>query len=238
MRTWTLGAVCLLLACNSSGSQVGSGADASTDATAGDAAGDAVADASEEPEGAESAPPCLPLTGTPLPSDDCVYAGACPSACGMGTQSAYACQSTSVLFPDSGVYPSAFEVPVGIVTVVGYESSGYPWDASAWVSCGPLTCVRWSTADHLEGGSVWPTDPCGASDAGPLAWVCPPFAGVFPATDAGCANAGDVNAIGGQDSGVPRQNVWCCGGSLPSMPGDAGTDGSAGEGGASDSGSD
>jgi hypothetical protein len=223
MRTWALGAACLLVACNSTGSKAQPGNDSGVDATTGDASEDAT-DAAEE---LEAEPPCLPLTaGNPSPSADCIYAGACPLACGMGTQSAYACNAASVPIPDAGAYPSAFEVPVGIVTVVGYDPSAYPWEAGAFVSCAPLTCVRWATADHVDGGSTWPTDPCGTPDAAPFAWVCPPFPGVIPAADAGCTNAGGMNDIGGQGTGVPAQAVWCCGGSLPVEATDAGSDAS------------
>jgi hypothetical protein len=219
MRTLVFAAACLLGACNSSGSQPQPGNDSGADATTGDASGDAT-DAAEE---LEAEPPCLPLTaGNPSPSLDCIYAGACPSACGMGTQSAYACNAASVALPDAGTYPSAFEVPAGIVTIVGFEPTAYPWDAGAFVSCAPLTCVRWATADHVDGGSAWAADPCGMPDASPLAWVCPPFPGVIPPIDAGCTNAGDMNVIGGQGTGVPTQAVWCCGGSLPAEDAGAG----------------
>lgn len=233
MRTWLLAPALLLTACSTSGSQVQSGGDSGVDATMGDAAEDA-ADAAEEPE---AEPPCLPATvGNPSPSNDCVYVGACPSACGMGTQSSYACNAASVALPDAGVYPSVFEAPGGIVNVIGFDPSAYPWDAGAFVSCAPLTCVRWATADHVDGGSAWPADPCGTVDAGPLAWACPPFPGVMPPVDAGCANAGDMNGIGGPETGAPMQAVWCCAGSLPTSSGDAGSEASAGEAGEDDAG--
>jgi len=228
MRARLVTTLALLVGCNSSGTQAQQSSDAGADSTLGDAGGDAE-DASEE---ADAGPPCMSIVqGNPIPSLDCVFAGSCPSDCAQGTAGAYACNAASVA-PDAGGYPSAFQAPSGIVSVVGFENTSYPWDAAAWVSCGPLTCVRWATADHIDGGSAWPTDPC-ANDAGePLAWVCPPAPGVLPPMDAGCSSAGDMNVIGGGEAGVPVNTVWCCPGTPPSATdGGPPDEGGSGEGG-------
>lgn len=233
MRARLLTLLILLLGCNSNGTQTQS-SDAGGDATLGDAGGDAE-DANEEGEAGQ---PCVTIIpGNPFPSPDCIFAGTCPEDCAEGTAAAYACNAASFA-ADAGGYPSAFQAPSGIVSIVAFESDAYPWDGGAWLSCGPLTCVRWATADHVNGGSAWPADPCGGDAGQPLAWVCPPVSGVLPSPDAGCANAGDMNIIGGADSGVPPNTVWCCPGS-PTPPTDGGTaDGASDEGGSEDGGSD
>lgn len=233
MRARLVTTLALLFGCNSSGTQAQPSSDAGGDATLGDAGGDAE-DASEEGDAGQ---PCTSIvSGNPFQSQDCIFAGSCPVDCAQGTAAAYACNAGSVA-TDAGGYPSAFQAPSGIVSVVGFENTAYPWDAGAWVSCGPLTCVRWATGDHVDGGSAWPNDPC-ANDAGqPLAWVCPPSPGVIPPPDAGCSNAGDMNIIGGGEAGVPANTVWCCPGTPPSSSDGGSPEGASGEGG-SDAGSD
>lgn len=235
MRSWLLLALSLVAGCSSNGSQVQTGTDSGTDATTGDAEADVTDGGQTGTEAQADAPPaCSTLTvNAPAASNDCIYLGSCPENCIMGTASGYACRAGSVPAPDGGAYPSTFDTPLGIVSIIGTEDAGYPWDASAYVVCAPLACVRWSTADHLEGGSAWPSDPCGTVDAGPYAWVCPPFPGVLPSTDAGCASAGDMNDIGGAGAGVPSQTVWCCAGTPGVVPpGDGGPgDAAAAEGG-------
>ena len=233
MRVRLVSLLVLLLGCNSSGTQTQS-SDAGGDATIGDAGGDAE-DASEEGDAGQ---PCVTIVpGNPFPSPDCVYAGTCPEDCAQGTAAAYVCNAASVV-GDSGAYPSAFEAPSGIVSIVSVEQTAYPWDAAAWVSCGPLTCVRWATADHADGGSAWPADPCSGDGGQPLAWVCPPVSGVLPPPDAGCVNAGDMNIIGGADSGAPTNIVWCCPGSPVPPPDGGAPDATSSEGGSGDGGSD
>jgi hypothetical protein len=225
----------LLVGCNSRGTQVQQSSDAGGDATIGDAGGDAE-DANEEQ--ADAGAPCTPIVpGNPVPSMDCVFAGSCPIDCLQGTAGAYVCNADTVA-PDSGAYPSEFQAPTGIVTVVGFDTAAYPWDAGAWVSCGPLACVRWATADHVDGGSAWPADPCDNDAGEPLAWVCPPSSGVLPPPDAGCTNAGDMNIIGGGEAGVPANTVWCCPGVSPSTSDGGSTEGGATEGGSGEDGGD
>lgn len=222
MRARVLSLLTLLLACNKSGTQAQPPGDAGGDSTVDDAGGDAE-DANDE---GDAGAPCVSIVlGSPTPSADCVFAGSCPEDCAQGTAAAYACNAASVA-TDSGAYPSAFLMPTGIVSIVGIDSTTYPWDAAAWVSCGPLTCVRWATADHVDGGSAWPNDPCSGDAGGPLAWVCPQVSGVVPPADAGCANAGDMNIIGGGEAGVPSNTVWCCPGT-PLSPGDGGSEASS-----------
>jgi len=234
MRACLVTTLALLVGCNSRGTQVQQSSDAGGDATLADAGGDAE-DASEEADAGE---PCTPIVpGNPIPSVDCIFAGSCPIDCAHGTAAAYACNAASVA-PDSGGYPSAFQAPTGIVSVVGFDTAAYPWDAGAWVSCGPLACVRWATADHVDGGSAWPNDPC-ANDAGePLAWVCPPASGVLPLMDGGCSNAGDMNVIGGGEAGVPPNTVWCCTGVPPSTADGGSPEAGSTEGGSGEDGGD
>lgn len=222
----------LVVGCNSNGTQAQASNDGGGDVTLGDAQGGDAADASEEPDVGQACTMIVP--GNPYPSQDCVYAGSCPESCALGTSAAYACNAGSVPLPDSGAYPSAFAAPSGIV-IVAYEANAYPWDAGAFVSCGPLTCVRWATADHVDGSSAWTADPCGGDAGDPLAWVCPPYPGVLPPTDAGCASASDQSAIGGPDTGVPVNEVWCCPANLvadagmpDAVPADAASDADAG----------
>jgi hypothetical protein len=200
------------LGCNSSGTQAQGGtdsgpADATVDGATGDAADGASGDATEE-----GAAPCpLFTTGLPVPSTDCVYAGRCTFACNGGTASAYACNANGATALDGSVlYPSVFSSPVGIVTVVAVAPGEYPWDAQAFVSCAPLSCVRWATGDHANGGSAWPSDPCASEAGGPQqAWACPGTPGVVPPAT-GCASAGDFNTLGGAGTDIPANALWCC----------------------------
>jgi hypothetical protein len=211
MRARLVSLLTLLLGCNSSGTQAQPSGDAGGDATLGDASGDAE-DASNE----DAAEPCVPIVaGNPTPSQDCIFAGSCPADCAQGTSAAYVCNAASA--GEAGAYPSAFMAPTGIISIIGYDTTAYPWDAAAWVACGPLTCVRWATADYVDGGSAWPADPCGGDADLPLAWVCPPYPGVLPPPDAGCVNAGDMNVVGGDEAGVPSNTVWCCPGAPPNI---------------------
>ncbi len=131
MRARLVTTLALLVGCNSSGTMAQQSSDAGADSTLADAGGDAE-DASEE---ADVGPPCMTIVqGNPIPSLDCVFAGSCPADCAQGTAGAYACNAASV-GPDAGGYPSAFQAPSGIVSVVGFENTAYPWDAAAWVSC-------------------------------------------------------------------------------------------------------
>jgi hypothetical protein len=214
MRSHRVLVFALALGCSSSGTQAQGGtdsgpADATVDGATSDASDGAPGDASEESEGAAPCP--LFTTGLPVPSTDCVYAGPCAFACNGGTASAYACNANGAAALDGSVlYPSVFTSPVGIVTVVAVAPGEYPWDASAFVSCAPLSCVRWATGDHADGGSAWPGDPC-ASEAGGAeqAWACPGTPGVVPpATD--CTSAGDFNTLGGAGTDIPANALWCC----------------------------
>ncbi len=218
-----------VIACDGNGTVAQPTTDAGGDVTLGDAGGGDAADATEEVDGGLA---CTSIAkGNPYPSQDCVYAGSCPESCAQGTSAAYACNAASVPVADGGVYPSAFAAPSGIVSIVAYDSNAYPWDAGAFVSCAPLTCVRWATADHVGGGSAWPADPCGGDAGDPLAWVCPPVPGVLPPADAGCTSAGDLNSIGGANTGAPLDAVWCCpgaplaeGGAPDAAPADGSSD--------------
>ena len=234
MRAWKVGVAVAVLAlgCSTGGTQA-SPLEGGIDATGGgeapfDAAaleaGDATADA--------SLPPCTPLVASQVaPSQDCVFAGPCPEGCTLGTASAYACALAPPIgdASPSPEYPSVFQAPIGIVNVVASETPAYPWDAGAYVSCGPLSCVRWATADHVAGTSAWPGDPCADGGAAIEAWSCPVSAGVTPPS-AGCFSTGALGAIGGSGTGVPLQDVWCC----PGAGKDAGP--SAGDASTSDSG--
>jgi hypothetical protein len=227
----------LALACDSGGSGVAAaegGADAAADTSALSDDGPSALDASDA---SDALPPCLDLdAGLASKSPDCVYVGRCPSDCANSTASAYACLAG----PDaSATYPSVFEPPADLVDIVATLPSAYPWDASAYLTCGALACTRWATADHVDGGSAWAGDPCaptgtdaGPSDAVPLAWSCPASPGVVPPL-AGCVSAGDLQAIGGGTSGIPVDSVWCC--PPPTFPdsgappgGDGGGDGGGG----------
>lgn len=231
MRGRLVSLLMLLPACNTSGTQAEPPSEAGTDATMGDASGDAE-DASED--AGDAIAPCVSIVAAnPVPSQDCFFGGSCPADCAGGTAAAYLCSVASVAV-DAGLYPSAFQAPTGIVSIVGFETASYPWDAAAWVSCGPLACVRWATADHVNGSSSWPSDPCAGDGGGPLAWVCPPYAGVQPPTDAGCINAGDMNVVGGGEAGTPPNTIWCCPG-VPVPPMEGGSpEAAAPEGGSGD----
>jgi hypothetical protein len=236
MRPGHAAVLVLLLGCNSSGTSA-STTDAGMDATSsssdgGNQAGDATTDAPEEP----TPTPCIDLDARVLaPSSDCVYTGDCPAACSSGTASAYAC----AVGPEASVtYPAVFSPPpVDSVDIVAFEPTAYPWDAAAYVSCAALTCTRWATADHVDGGSAWPADPCAPGDAGvtgatPQAWACPTLPGLAPSV-AGCFAAGDLQRIGGTGTGIAVNAVWCC----PPPSSDAGAD-EGGEDDAGDAGAD
>ncbi len=235
MRRWTTAGVLLALGCNSSGNQA-----QPTDAGPADATADATSpgDAGAVEAQSEAAAPstCLDLDASlPGPSVDCVYGGHCPVNCIQNTASAYACNAG----PDGGAtYPAAFNPPSDIVDIVAFQPGAYPWEGGAYVSCGSLSCVRWATADHVDGGSAWAADPCGDGGAATQAWACPTTPGVVPAV-AGCFNPGDLQNIGGPGTGIPVNVVWCCPPTAPAAdPGsDAGLDG-ASDGGVDDSGGD
>jgi hypothetical protein len=200
----------LVLGCNSSGTAAEIADSGPPDATLGDAATDAPPDATEESEGA---PPCPPYgTGVLIPSTDCVFVGPCGFACSGGTASSFACnaRSSTGLVDGSSLYPAVFTAPIGIVMAVGGSAEQYPWEAGAFLSCAPLSCVRWSTADHVDGGSAWPGDPCN-TEAGlaEQAWACPTSPGIVPGAP-DCFNSGAFNAVGGAGTGIAINNVWCC----------------------------
>ncbi|HEY1694974.1 MAG TPA: hypothetical protein VGG39_22555 [Polyangiaceae bacterium] len=220
MGRWWIGLLVVALGCDSGGSHAGP-ADASSDATAHDATTDGVAPSDDggPPPGddgggdEDTGVPCLDLdAGFAAGSDDCVPAGRCPAQCANGTAYAYYCPPG----PDgSAAYPSVFQPPADVVGIIATVASAYPWDAGAYVSCGGLACTRWSLADHDDGGSDWPGDPCAAAataaDGGDAteAWACPLSPGVLP-PGPGCVAAGDTQNIGGGDSGIPLDTVWCC----------------------------
>jgi hypothetical protein len=203
-----------LFACNSAGTQLvtdaGAVADASVDVGIDAAAYDDGSRGAQDAGGDDSSalPPCTDLSfKASAASDDCVYAGRCPFDCSGGTASAYLCSPG----PDASVptFPSAFLVPVDPIDVVALLDAAYPWDAAAYQSCAALTCTRWATADHVDGGSAWPGDPCADGGAANQAWACPPSPGVVPAVG-GCFAAGDMQAIGGPGTGIASDAVWCC----------------------------
>jgi hypothetical protein len=233
MRALLLSWMVLVAGCDASGTQAG-GPDATSDAPAdgtapdvaaddggpgptGDAAGDDASDA--------TLPSCAEYEAGIYPSQNCVFAGSCPLDCLNGTASAYACAAAAADL-DSAVaaYPGVFTLPTDTVHVYGYQPLAYPWEAGAFLSCAPLACVRWSVADHVQGGSAWPGDPCGGEAGAAIeAWACPPAPGVVP-PGSGCINAGDGQRIGGDDSGVPVNGVWCCPPQPEGGPGDAAGD--------------
>jgi hypothetical protein len=230
MRPGNAAVLGLLLGCNSSGTSAGTtegGADVTSSSS--DDGGGQGSDATVDSPAESTGTPCVDLDARVLvPSSDCVYAGSCPSACNGGTASAYAC----VAVPDAApTYPAVFSPPVDSVDIVAFEPGAYPWDAAAYLSCAALTCTRWATADHLEGGSTWPGDPCAPGDAGATvatqAWACPTLPGLAPSV-AGCFAAGDIQRIGGTGTGIAVNAVWCC----PPPAAEAGAD----EGGDDDAG--
>jgi hypothetical protein len=231
MRAWKLALTVLAFGCSSTGTQT-SPVEAGLDATTGDATEEGGLDGGDDGEAGDAGVlPCTPLVAAQLaPSEDCVFAGPCPEDCTLGTASAYACVLTAPMADaaPSPEYPSVFTAPIGIVNVVASETSAYPWDASAFVSCGPLACVRWATADHIGGTSAWPGDPCADGGMATLAWSCPTSPGVVPPV-AGCFATGALGEIGGPGTGAPAQNVWCCPG--PADAGMTAVDGSSTESG-------
>jgi hypothetical protein len=201
-----------------------SGEDAGDDATTNDEGGDEESgDAFPIDAGAPAQPLCTDYgaEGGNASSDDCIRIGRCPQDCLSGTASAYACAAAD---PAIGAYPSVFRQPGDPVTIIGYEPSAYPWDAGAFVGCAAEACVRWSLADHVEGGSQWPSDPCSEGDGSPAtqAWLCPPYQGFAP-PQAGCFNGGPGQQIGGTAWGIDPNVVWCC----PPMSDGAVTEGGA-----------
>jgi hypothetical protein len=236
MRRLAIACGLLALGCNSTGSQAlpidGGPLDATTDATQPVESGPD--DAAMEAEAAIPST-CLDIDATlPVASADCVYGGHCPVSCIGGTASAYACNAG----PDgAATYPAVFNPPSDTVDIVGYLPGAYPWEAGAsgaYVSCAPLTCTRWATADHVDGGSAWASDPCAEAGAATQAWACPTTPGVLP-TPAGCLNQGDLQNIGGPGTGIPVNIVWCCPPVASTATGDAGSD--ASDAGSGDAGS-
>jgi hypothetical protein len=208
MRAWTSLALLLACACNDAGTEAGAADGGGADVTVDAVAYESSAPSSDSGPDASPAASCTDLNVKgALAWDDCIYLGHCPFDCAGGTASAYACS----LGPDASVptYPSTFNVNVDAVDVVALLATSYPWDAAAYESCAALTCTRWATADHVDGGSAWPADPC--ADGGPwtLAWACPPSPGVVP-SPAGCFAAGDLQDIGGPGTGIATDSVWCC----------------------------
>jgi hypothetical protein len=208
-RLAALTALVFATACHEGGSSstVNAGADAWADAPSEDATeGDA--DDSDGAGAIEDAAPCW-YSGIPAaPSSDCVFVGPCPLDCFAGTASEYAC-TLPIDAGAGGVYPAVFELPIGYIEVVATEDAGYPWDLPVSLSCAPLGCVRWASGDHGEGGSAYPGDPCADAGAATEAWACPPYPGFTPPAP-GCSSSGVLGAIGGADSGIPTNGVWCC----------------------------
>jgi hypothetical protein len=224
MDAWKLAVAFFAAGCSSAGTQTAA-VEAGSDATISgdDASSDSGPEASDAgDEGAEAAGPCvmLPAPNT-VASDDCIFAGACPLDC-LGGGSAYACQTPSLVNAPA-LYPSVFTAPLSIVTVVAIENTAYPWDAGAFVSCGPLSCVRWASADPTSALAPALGDPCADGGDAFEAWSCPMSPGVRPPMS-GCFNTGGLGAIGGADTGVPVQSVWCCpsGDDAGAPPADAG----------------
>jgi hypothetical protein len=226
MRRWTAFLVVLAWGCNSTGSEAQPG-DAAVDATFDATSGSDGGPLESGLEGSSDSAPCLDIDASlPSPSHDCVYEGHCPANCSSGTASAYFCN----VGPDaSASYPGNFSPPSDSVDIIAYQAVVYPWDAGAYLSCAPLSCTRWATADHLDGGSAWSADPCADSGTATQAWACPTAPGVLP-TVAGCVNAGDLQRIGGPGTGIPVNIVWCC----PAPPGGADAGGEAGSDAAGD----
>ena len=184
MRAWKLALAVVMLGapgCSSSGTQASS-VEAGLDATSpgDDASSEGGVDGGED---ADAEPMCTPLQAPErLPSRDCVFAGSCPQDCSSGAASAYACIPLAPI-GDAAVapaYPAVFTAPIGIVNVVALDTTAYPWDAAAFISCAPLSCVRWSFGDHVDGTSAWAGDPCSDGGSATEAWSCPLFAGLTP----------------------------------------------------------
>lgn len=222
-----------LTGCGSSGTHVGdadgAAADAAQDVTTEGASGDDGPAAGTD-AGDAGLMPCAQLPLGNVPSDDCVFVGACPLDCLSRTASEYACSAQHGDIDASlAEFPSVFTVPAGTVTAIQFVTGMYPWQAEAGVflSCAPLSCVRWATADHVDGGSSWPNDPCAGSGNAVQAWTCPPSPGVVPPL-AGCVNAGDTQTIGGPEAGTALDSVWCCPPAVADGGADAGTETDAG----------
>ncbi|MGD0528837.1 MAG: hypothetical protein ABSE49_27110 [Polyangiaceae bacterium] len=211
VRRWSPAAALLAafpLGCNSTGSAVppadAGPPDVTTDATTPPGDG-GVTDAPSE---APTPSTCLDIDATlPVASFDCVYGGHCPVSCSGGTASAFLCNGG----PDgAATYPGVFNPPSDPVDIVASQPGAYPWEAgAAYVSCAPLACTRWATADHVDGGSAWAGDPCADGGVATQAWACPMTPGILP-TPSGCFNAGDLQIIGGPGTGLPANGVWCC----------------------------
>jgi hypothetical protein len=220
--------------CDSTGSQAAPGDAGPPDVTA-DATQAADAPSTDAPSDARSDAPtpstCLDIDAAlPVASFDCVYGGHCPVSCSSGTASAYVCNGG----PDGGAtYPGVFDPPSDPVDIVATVPGAYPWEAgAAYLSCAPLMCTRWATADHVDGGSAWASDPCADGGAATQAWACPTTPGVLPAVS-GCFNPGDLQNIGGSGTGLPVNVVWCCP-PASSAGGDGGSDAAADDEGGAD----
>jgi hypothetical protein len=218
----------LAAGCDVSGTQGGvpdASGDGPLDGTAADVFADdggSLGDDAAEDASDAALPLCADYEAGIYASDNCVFAGSCPLGCLNGTASAYACAAAAGGVDASAApYPGVFTAPTDTVHVYAYQAVAYPWEAGAFLSCAPLACVRWSAADHVAGGSAWPGDPCGGeAGAATQAWACPASPGVVPPVN-GCVNAGDGQRIGGVDSGVPVNGVWCCPPSVDAGPADA-----------------
>jgi hypothetical protein len=211
VRARTAALLLLACSCDAQGS-VAAAPDAAPDATT-DAAvppgsddGGATGESGDD-GGGGGLPPCIELGLTALGStDDCVYVGRCPEDCASSAASAYLCAPIPGFVDAAVTYPSVFPGAT-FVSVIEVADAAYPWDALAYESCGPLSCVRWTTADHLDGGSAWPADPCGDAGDASAAWACPPEPGVVPPTT-GCSASGQ--SVGGSSTGIAANAVWCC----------------------------
>ena len=199
---WTLGCSSRQGSAIDGGSQVG---DATAPAPGAEGGGNS-APADDAGDGASA--PCVDYEGGAQPSDDCVLLGQCPLSCAFGTASAYACAAGDA---SVATYPSVFVPRADPVHVIEYLPGAGPSEGGAYVSCAPLSCVRWSLADHVNGGSAWPGDPCSSPDAtiATQAWVCPSYQGFQPDVS-GCFNAGVGQTLGGSGTAMAINIVWCC----------------------------